>query len=64
VRGIDGSEPYGIVAAATGRVRIVVDGFTGPERNNEVWLEHPNALRRLCCPSGGRCGLPSDNPVA
>ena len=42
MRGIDGSEPYGIVAAATGRVRIIVDGFTGPERNNHVWLEHPN----------------------
>jgi murein DD-endopeptidase MepM/ murein hydrolase activator NlpD len=48
LHGVDGDEPYRIVAAADGVIRYIVDRFSenrpgrSPCNNNYVWIEHPN----------------------
>ena len=48
MKGVDGEQPYRIVAAADGVIRYLVDGFSEnrpgqtPCNNNYVWIEHPN----------------------
>ena len=48
LKGVDGDEPYRIVAAADGVIRYLVDGFSEnrpdetPCNNNYVWIQHPN----------------------
>ena len=48
MEGVSDDKPYRLVAAATGTIRFIVDGFSenrpdqSPCNNNYVWIEHPN----------------------
>ena len=33
---------YAVVAAASGWIKVITDSYTGPDHNNQVWIEHAN----------------------